>query len=283
MVPKRRGSGAAVEGETREAGGMSHLAQSDWNADFYHLVSEPQVAWGRRVLERLELRGEEDVSDVGCGSGRLTAILADRLPAGRLVGIDRSPAMLRKALEHLPGRGIRLVCADAAALPFVRAFDVVFSTATFHWVLDHDALFLSLRQALKPGGLLHAQCGGGSNLARLRTRAARLAGESNFTQYFGSHWKEPWHYADAEQTLRRLRRAGFADADAWLEPAPVRFEDPVSYRTFVEHVCLRPYLARLPANLQNRLSDTLVNLALADDPPLTLDYVRLNITARRPR
>lgn len=261
---------------------MSGSTGSEWNADVYHQVSEPQVAWGRRVLDRLELRGDEHVADVGCGSGRLTALMADRLAGGRLVGVDRSPAMLRKALEHLSRRGIPLVCADAAALPFVETFDVVFSTATFHWVLDHDRLFRSVRRALRPGGLLHAQCGGGANLARLRSRAASIVREVPYAPYFGTDWQEPWHYAGAEETRERLLAAGFTEVSTGIEEAPVFFQDPLSYRTFVDHVCLRPYLSRLPRELQSSFSERLVQLALDDDPPLVLDYVRLNIRGRRP-
>ena len=86
--------------------------------------------------------------------------------------------------------------------------DAIFSTATFHWVLDHDALFSSLLQALKPGGRLVAQCGGGPNIQRLHDRAATLMHTPEFATYF-EQWRDPWEFADADVTRRRLRGCRF--------------------------------------------------------------------------
>ena len=80
-------------------------------------------------------------------------------------------------LSSLSNGRVVLTQADAARLPFTRVADAIFSTATFHWVLDHDALFASLLAALKPGGRLVAQCGGGPNIARLVARTSRLIAE----------------------------------------------------------------------------------------------------------
>ena len=144
-------------------------APREWNASTYHRVSSPQFAWGQAVLDRLPLRGNETVLDVGCGTGRLTELLAGRLPHGRAIGIDQSVNMLATARTatraSVRGR-IAFVQADAAALPIAGRADAIFSTATFHWVLDHDRLFRSLFAALTPGGRLVAQCGGGPNLER---------------------------------------------------------------------------------------------------------------------
>ena len=135
---------------------------------------------------RLKLRGDEVVLDAGCGTGRLTAELVEALPHGRVVDLDRSQNMLRSAREHLAqfGSRRRLVSCDLSLLPFVRAFDGIVSTAAFHWVLDHDQLFMNLRRALVPGGWLEAQCGGGPNVARLRQRADELAATSSFALFF---------------------------------------------------------------------------------------------------
>jgi trans-aconitate methyltransferase len=255
--------------------------KTDWNAETYHRVSEPQFEWGLRVLNRLALHGDERVLDVGCGTGRLTRQLRERVPDGRVVGVDRSAAMLVQAASHLAGAGVPLVRADAAALPFVDGFDVIFSTATFHWVLDHEKLFGSLFTTLRPGGFLHAQCGGGPNLARLRTRAARLIRLGPFQEHFAG-WREPWQYTDAPSAEKRLRQAGFREGLASLEAAPVRFPSAEEFREFVDNVCLHPYLNRLPRDLRGRFSDLLVEAAAADDPKFQLDYWRLNLTGRKP-
>ena len=140
----------------------------EWDATSYHKVSGPQTGWGQKVLARLELAGDERVIDAGCGSGRLTGELAERLPHGQVVALDRSWNMLQTARANLRptyGSRVRFVQVSLPALPFEECADVVFSTATFHWVADHPALFSNIFEALRPGGRLHAQCGGGPNLA----------------------------------------------------------------------------------------------------------------------
>jgi trans-aconitate 2-methyltransferase len=173
------------------------------------------------------------------------------------------------------------VRADLGAYVERERVDAVFSTATFHWVIDHDALFRNLHASLEPGGMLVAQWGGGANLARVRTRAAAMRSGEAFARYFeGFH--EPWHYATAEETRERLDRTGFTDISSWLEPAPVRFDDPATYRDFVTHVILRDDLARLPDEAaRDRFVRYLCERAAEDDPPFELDYWRLNADAKR--
>jgi trans-aconitate 2-methyltransferase len=255
----------------------------EWNAERYHSVSAPQQAWGRKVLDRLALEGHERVLDVGCGTARVTAEIAARVPDGAVVGLDYSAAMLdtaRKWLsEHAPRA--RLVRGDGAALPFNRAFDAIFSGATFHWMHDHAALFRSLITALRPGGRLVAQCGGGPNLALLLGRAARLMRERRFAPYF-EDWAEPTYYSDAESAARRMHVAGFVDVEASLEAAPTAFDSPVDFQDFIANVCVRYHVARLPNADRQAFLRELTVAAAGDTPPLTLDYWRLNLSGRRP-
>src|SRR5919112_768301 len=220
---------------------------TDWNAGRYHEISARQQAWGRRVLERLPLQGHERVLDLGCGTGRLTEQLARKLPQGRVVGLDRSEAMLTTASAWLRAHApaTTLVLADGAALPFRRAFDAVFSGATFHWIPDHSALFRSIITALRPGGRLVAQCGGVGNLALLYARTDRLMREPRYARYF-EDWSEPTYFADVDTTRRRLLSAGFVDIEVSLEAAPTTFDGPAQFQEFVANVCVRQQIAQLP-------------------------------------
>jgi trans-aconitate 2-methyltransferase len=225
------------------------------------------------------------VLDVGCDTGRLTEKLLDRLPRGRVLAIDQSSNMVQVARDFLrPSRGaqIQLAIADASALPVHGQADAIFSTATFHWVLDHPRLFRSLFAALKPGGRLVAQCGGGANLARIHHRLDALRSDAEFARYFES-WRDPWEFANAESTSRRLKDAGFVEVATSLESSPVIFPDAESFATFITNVICRPYLAYLPdPSLRNRLIARVTEQASRDKPPFELDYWRLNMDARRP-
>jgi trans-aconitate 2-methyltransferase len=261
------------------------IPSAEWDAATYHRVSQPQVAWGERVLDRLTLRGDETALDAGCGTGRLTEQLLDRLPRGRVIALDQSQNMLTQARDHLAprfGDRVRYVCADLASMQLDEAVDVVFSTATFHWVLDHPRLFRSLYAALKPGGRLMAQCGGGPNLAHVLRGAAELMSAPPFAPFF-SGWTGTWEFADDVRTAERLRAAGFVEVETSLEPAPTVLADAAEYRDFVTTVIFRPHLERIPEEaLRIRFVDELTRQAAQHDPPFLLDYWRLNLQGRRP-
>jgi len=257
----------------------------EWNATDYHRLSGPQVSWGKKVLARVHLRGDEMLMDAGCGTGRLTAELLQSLPRGRVVGVDLSQNMLAGARDYLAhdfdGKFL-LVVADLQDLPFERVFDGIFSTAAFHWVLDHDRLFRSLFRALRPGGWLRAQCGGGPNLARLRKRIDGLAATKKYAPYFKG-FREPWTYNDAETAAAVLRGAGFIEVDTSLEPALTILEDSPRYSEFVRTAILRQHLELIPdAELRTAFVVALERQASADDPPFSLDYWRLNLNAKTP-
>lgn len=260
-------------------------ASREWNADAYHRVSGPQVSWGKKVLSRVKLRGDEVLLDAGCGTGRLTEDLLQALPKGYVVAVDLSQNMLRTAREHLAPQfasQVTFVAADLHDLPFDRAFEGIFSTAAFHWVTDHDRLFQSLFRALRAGGWLIAQSGGGPNLARLRERVRKLNLTSKYSPFLG-HYPEPWEFADAETTAGRLRRAGFLDVETSVEPASTMFDSDAKFSEFIGNVVLHRHLELIAgAHLREEFIEDLTRQAAEDDPPYCLDYWRLNLQGRVP-
>lgn len=246
----------------------------DWDAATYDRVSSPQVEWARKVLDRLPLRGDETVLDAGCGSGRVTRLLLDRLPDGHVIAVDAAPSMVEQARAALGDRAT-VVQSDLLELSIPASADAAFSNAVFHWVLDHQRLFDRLFAALRPGGRLVAQCGGEGNIDDLRALVREVAARAPFAEHF-SGWRDPWSYASPDDTRRRLERAGFDRVDVWLEPWPVEPPEPVTY---LQTVCLGPHVAALPEALRESFAHEVAQRA---GDPLTLDYVRLNIDARRP-
>jgi trans-aconitate 2-methyltransferase len=226
------------------------------------------------VIDRLELSGDETVLDAGCGSGRVTGLLLERLPRGRVIGVDASPSMIDKAREAL-GDDVELIVSDLLDLSLSEPVDVVFSTATFHWILDHRRLFARLHTALVPGGRLEAQCGGIGNVEEFLNSIENVSGDERFAPYLRGI-TNTWNFASPGDTELRLRDAGFDPARCWLEDAPVQPREP---RAFIETVCLGAHLDRLPEELRTAYMDAVLEVI---PRPLTLDYVRLNISARRP-
>lgn len=255
---------------------------SDWDAARYHQVSDPQRAWGRRVLERLAPAAGEEILDVGCGTGRLTADLHARVNgAAHLTAADRSWTMVAEARRYLPA-AVGVVHADGTAMPFLGdSFDAVFSTATFHWIRDQRTLFAEIYRVLRSGGRLVSQAGGGRNLETLYTRTASMSREDDLAEFF-TGWQDPWTFAGVDDTRGRLAQAGFRELQVSLEPAPTSFPTAERYADFVTTVCLRHQLHCLPEAKRASYVERLTALAAADEPPFTLDYWRLNIDARKP-
>jgi len=257
----------------------------EWNAALYHQISAPQVSWGKKVLSRVSLRGDERLLDAGCGTGRLTRDLLEALPNGHVVALDVSQNMLDEARAFLEpefhGRVEFLRC-DLLDLPFDQEFDGIFSTASFHWVLDHDRLFRNLYRALRPGGWLVAQCGGGKNIAGLLARAHLLMENAAYAPYF-AEYKSPWEYSDAETAASRLSKVGFDQIETSLEEAPTKFPNAPEFHQFVENVILRHHLQGIPdATIRQQFMTELTDKFASDDPAFLIDYLRLNLKARRP-
>jgi trans-aconitate 2-methyltransferase len=235
-----------------------------WNGPAYDRISTPMERLAREVMDRLDLRGDETVLDAGCGSGRVTELLVERVPRGRVIGVDASASMIDAARERL-GDEADLRRADLVGLDLGgERVDVVFSTATFHWIADHERLFERLHAALKPGGRLVAQCGGEGNIAAIRQAIEELSGDT---------WM-PWNFAGPGETEARLRAAGFAEARAWLYERPVTPAEPLA---FLKTLILGEHLERLPEQERDPFARSVLGRL---GEPFVARYVRLNIEAK---
>jgi trans-aconitate 2-methyltransferase len=244
----------------------------DWDGATYDRVAHPMTRWGSNVLDRLPLRGDETVLDAGCGSGRVTEQLAERLPGGHVIALDASPSMVDAARDRLSRFGDRVAYAVADLgrdLPLEAAsVDAILSTATFHWVADHDALFRNLARVVRPGGGLVAQCGGAGNIGRVRAVLPEA----------GDGWPGPWTFATPDETRARLEAAGFTDIETWLNDELETFEPGAPFREYLRTVVLGAHLERLP---DEAARDAFVDAVAERLPDATIDYVRLNILATR--
>lgn len=241
---------------------MAESTTRDWDAKTYQRVGTPQEEMARVVLDRLGLEGGETVLDAGCGAGRTTALLIERVPAGRVIAVDGSPSMVEAVREVLRPQDEAIV-SDLSKLELEEEVDAVFSAAVFHWILDHDVLFARLRATLRTGGRLVAQCGGEGNVNAFRAAGEEVAKREPYAEHLGAI-EQLWNYAGPEETEARLRAAGFGEVRCWLEPWPVEPPEP---EVFAKTVCLGPYVERLPSALR----DQFVADVLATQPePLRL-------------
>jgi trans-aconitate 2-methyltransferase len=253
----------------------------EWDAAEYEKLSAPQARWGAGVLGRLELGGDEAAIDAGCGTGRVTELLLQKLPEGSVLAVDRSRAMVEAAGRRFAGDPrVRVERQDLLDLEVEERVDLIFSTAAFHWIKDHDRLFERLARAIKPNGRLVAQCGGEGNISRATQAVGETVRQERFRGYFEG-WEDDKYYADPQTTARRLEAAGFEEVETWLHDEVAAFDSVDELARFLGVVVLGGHLERLPEEKRDPFVAEVAERVAAIDGAPALDYVRLNIVAGR--
>ena len=241
-----------------------------------------QEEYGRKHLAELDLAGNEAVLDIGCGDGRLTAAIAERVPRGRVVGIDNSPAMIASARESQQTLHSTLTfeVIDAAALPFHAEFDLVFSTSALHWVKDHLAVLRGIRNALKPRGKMHLTFGARGTLSGLSPVIAALMEEpawrarfQNFEMPFGFYgpgeygpWLDQLGFSVERLELieRDVTHPGREAFEGWLRTTGMPYihrVEPERQQAFIGEIIDR-YLRKCPHDAQGFIHVAMVNLVV---------------------
>lgn len=253
----------------------SEQGAARWSGSHYDSVSDPQFRWGVEILSRLGEVGSGTVLDAGCGSGRVTEVLCDLQGEARVVAADISPTMLEEAEKRLARFAPRVRYAradlngDLSDLAAFAPFDAVISTGTLHWVTDHARFYRSIFSLLCPGAPLVAQCGGEGSVESVRLALDDL----------GVDWRSFNHYAGAAKTAGLLEEAGFEDVWTWLGPEPTEFGDRQALVDYLLGGVLAPYIADREPTERREIAEAVAGRL---ESPV-VDFVRLNILARRPR
>ena len=251
---------------------------TEWDAASYEELADPMTRWGAEFLERVELGGDEAVVDAGCGTGRVTELLLGRLPGGTALAVDFSEKMVGVATERFADdERVKVERQDLLELDAGEPAEVIFSTATFHWILDHGRLFGSLARNLRPGGLLAAQCGGTGNVTRVLEMAQGVMQEERFRRAFDG-WTDEKHFADPETTKARLEKAGFKNIETWLHEEPTEFDSVEKLARYLKTVILRQHVGILPEDERDAFVRAVAE-RMSEEGSLIVDYVRLNILA----
>ena len=290
-----RGAGEEVEARHAEA---RRTETRDWDARDYAAHSSAQLGWARELIGKLRLRGDEDVLDIGCGDGRATALMAERLPEGSVLGVDNSASMIALAEEQFPTApsasaaepsasrsaysNLRFQRMDAARLELPRSFDVAFSNAALHWVEDHQAMLRGVHACLRPAGRLLFQMGGRGNAAEVRAMVDELVARPRWCDAFRG-FASPYHFCGPDDYDAWLPRAGFRVARAELIAKDMRHAGRAALLGWLRTTWF-PYTDRLPAELREAFLDELATTYLSAHPAdeqgvIHVRMVRLEVEA----
>jgi len=259
-----------------------------WDAEDYRRFSSQQKKWGRELMDKLRLRGDEDILDLGCGDGMLAAELAERVPRGSVLGVDISPEMIRNArLTYPPHRypNLSWEVADASRLPFKERFDVVFSNAVLHWIRDQSAVLVGISRALRPGGVMLAQMGGCGNAAEVACVLVSLMASEKWSSYF-HNMDIPYLFHAPEDYVPLLEEAGLDPVRVELIHKDMVHEGKEGMAGWIRTTWL-PFTQRVPQRLREDFITELVDGYLRDFPPdenglVHVNAVRLEVEARKP-
>ncbi len=187
-----------------------------WNASLYDKQHAYVHEFGSALVDRLAAAPHERVLDLGCGSGHLTAVIAE---TATVVGVDKSPSMLASARKAYPG--IQFEEADAISLGFEDEFHAVFSNAALHWVKDLEAMAGSVYQALRRRGRFVAEMGARGNIEAL-VSALYLGFEANGISDAPS--RNPWRFPSLGEMASLLEAAGFDVMEAVVFDRPTALD-----------------------------------------------------------
>jgi trans-aconitate methyltransferase len=247
-----------------------------WDAGLYD--DKHSFVWklASGVLELLNAQSGERILDLGCGTGHLTAKIAGT--GALVVGIDRSPEMIRQAREKYPS--LQFEVMDAREIQLDGNFDAVFSNATLHWIQEPERAIAGIKKSLRPGGRFVAEFGGKGNTSEL-LKAVRHAWQKLGIADPAPH---PWYYPSLAEYAGLLEQHGFEVTHATLFDRPTPLDDgqrglrnwlEMFGSAFVERL---PDAAREPllAEIEHELRPKLFQ-----DDHWVMDYRRLRVAAKR--
>ena len=258
-----------------------------WDANDYSRSSAAQQAWARELIAKLRLQGSESVLDIGCGDGKVTAEIAALVPSGRVVGIDSSPEMVSFAAGSFQGEtaaNLTFLVKEARALDFVEEFDVVFSNATLHWVIDHGPVLRGIHRALKPGGRMLLQMGGRGNAAGILAVMDSLPADPKWQRCFPEP-VNPYAFYGPEEYAGWLIEAGLTPVRLELLAKDMAQPGKDGLASWVRTTWL-PYTQRVPEELRDEFVADIVERYAQSHPPdsdglLHVQMVRLEVEARK--
>lgn len=259
--------------------------QREWDAEDYAAHSASQQQWARELIDKLRLRGDEALLDVGCGDGRTAALLAERLPLGSVLGIDQSESMVRLAERQFPAsryHSLSFQLMDATRIELPPRFDVALSTAALHWVEDHQAVLRGLRACLKPSGRIMLQMGGRGNAAEALAVAGEVIVRPRWRSRFAG-FTPPYAFYGPEEYERWLPEAGFHLLRAELVPKEMRHKGEAQFMGWLRTTWF-PYSDRLPEGERDAFFDDVLAAYTAVFPPdadgvIHVKMVRLEVEA----
>jgi trans-aconitate 2-methyltransferase len=254
-----------------------------WDARTYDKISSNvQLEWGRELLEKRRWIGNEIVMDAGAGSGNLTKILWNKVPAGKVYAVDADANMIQQAKSNLSGcTNVQIIHSSMDKVNLPSEVDVIFSNSALHWIVDQEGLFSHFWQLLKPNGELLVEYGGHGNVERPLSVIFTIMQSDQFIKDF-VNWKQSWYFPKPDEIERLLQKAKFRNIQVNVSKRTTIFPDRQSFAMFIRTVIMKPFIGYIPGS---RKKEQFLNAFLNEFEDSgwawSVDFMRLNISAAK--
>jgi trans-aconitate methyltransferase len=265
---------------------MTDLKYS-WNAEEYTNDSSNQIAWAKELIPKLELDGTESLLDIGCGDGKVTVLLSSYLPHGKVVGVDSSEEMIalaRKTFPHCHYPNLTFLRMDARELTFRQQFDIAFSNASLHWIIDHPTVLAGVSEGLDKNGRLMFEMAGKGSAKDVLAVIQELISEEDCAPYF-KNFTFPYGFYGPKEYKTWLCEAGFKAERVELFPEDIRLQGKEGLAEWIRTLWL-PFTERVPPSLRDTFVNEIADRYLAAYPQdeagnVHVKMVRLEVQATK--
>lgn len=238
-----------------------------WDAIDYAKNSSNQFEWAKELVPKLELQGNECLLDIGCGDGKVTALISTYLPQGRVVGVDSSQEMIllaRRSYPQIRYPNLSFLKMDARELPFKGEFDVAFSNATLHWIIEHKLVLDGVYNSLDKNGRLLFQMAGKGCAQEVIAVIQEMISEDCCKSYF-KNFTFPYGFYGPEEYTQWLKEAGFKPERVELIPKDMKFKGKDGLAGWIRTTWL-PFTERVPDSLRDSFINDIAERYIAAYP-----------------
>lgn len=256
----------------------------EFNAEKYKKASAHQQEWGKKLTSEFDFFGNENILDLGCGDGRITAQLAERVPDGNVVGIDASKNMIHSATTNYKARNLQFDLLDINEINFENEFDIIISNAALHWIKDHSKLLSSVHKALKTNGIARFNFAADGNCSAFFRVVQGVMAEKKYAAYFNQFgW--PWYMPVIDEYEGLINKYDFSETRVWGEKADKFFPNIEAMVGWLDQPSLVPFLKCLDSQKKVSFRDTVIDRMITEtiqnDGRSFETFRRINVWAKK--
>lgn len=257
----------------------------EFSGEKYKNASRHQKEWGKTLISKLQLNGNETILDLGCGDGALTYMISQLVPNGNVIGIDSSKNMIHSALQY-SADNLLFINQNINDMVYNSQFDIIFSNAALHWITDHKRLLDNCFKALRPGGKILWNFAANGNCQTFFSVVKEKISEEKYKKYFSS-FEWPWFMPEISEYEIMLKQSNFKSYTIEAQNRDRSFKDIQEMTAWIDQPSIVPFLDYLPKQVKkqfrNEVVREMIERCLQPDGTCYETFRRINVYAVKAR